>query len=284
VVLSDSTHQRNPNIMSQKTTNYTDVTQNQKQMWSMGDFNEIARQNVGMAEALCKTVDPHPGQKVLDVACGSGTAALVAARRYCDVTGIDYVPELLDRAEKRAKASGLKADFVNADAQNLPFPDDHFDVILSVYGVQFVPNQEKAASEMLRVCRPGGKIGLAGPVPEGWSGDFFAAHANYVPPPPDMHSPARWGTNKGLIELLGDGSLSINSKKKKALQYYLSTDHAVEVFSSWFGPTLRALNTIDEEQQKNLLNDLKKVFARYNRASNGTGIVENTYIESIIYL
>ncbi len=270
--------------MSQKTTSYDDVTQNQKQMWSNGNFNEIARQNVGMAEALCKTVDPHPGQKVLDVACGSGTAALVAARRYCDVTGIDYVPKLLDQAEKRAEASGLKASFVNADAQNLPFSDDHFDVVLSVYGVQFAPDQEKAASEMLRVCRPGGIIGLASPVPEGWSGDFFAEHARYVPPLPKVNSPSRWGTNKGLIELFGDGTLSINNKKKKALQYYLSTNHAVEVFSSWFGPTLRALDSIDEEQQKNLLNDLKKVFDRYNRAANGTGIVENTYLESIIYL
>src|SRR5690625_4735381 len=188
---------------------YTEMTNNQKQTWSKGDFNQIARQNVGMAEALCKAVDPHPGQKVLDVACGSGTAALVAARRYCEVTGIDYVPELLDRAEKRAKASGLEAYFVNADAQNLPFPDDHFDVVLSVYGVQFAPDQEKAASEMLRVCRPGGKMGLAGPVPEGWSGDFLAVHAKYTPPPPGVPSTARWGTVQGVNEIYGHGGITV---------------------------------------------------------------------------
>lgn len=263
---------------------YSEITKNQKKTWGTGDFNEISRQNVVMAESLCNAVDPHPGEKVLDIACGSGTAALVAARRYCEVTGIDYVPELIERARNRAEASGLKADFLIEDAQNLPFPDNSFDVVLSVYGVQFAPDQEKAAREMLRVCKPGGKIGLAGPIPEGWSGDFFAAHGNYIPAQPGVNPPSRWGTDQGLKSLLGGGARSIESKKKKALQYYLSTDHAVEVFSTWFGPTLRALDTIDEGQQENLLKDLKTVFDRYNRAADGTGIVENTYLESVILM
>jgi ubiquinone/menaquinone biosynthesis C-methylase UbiE len=262
--------------------NYTEITKNQKKTWSTGDFNQIARQNVVMAESLCRAADPHPGQKVLDVACGSGTAALVAARRYCDVTGIDYVHELIERARNRAKSSGLKAEFKVGDAQELPFRDDCFDVVLSVYGVQFVPDQEKAASEMLRVCKPGGKIGLAGPVPEGWSGDFFAAHGKYLPPPPGINPPSRWGTDKGLYELLGKEAKSIKNEKKKALQYYLSTDHAVEVFSTWFGPTLKALEKIDEVQRENLLNDLKEVFNCYNRSENGTAIIENTYLETIV--
>jgi ubiquinone/menaquinone biosynthesis C-methylase UbiE len=264
--------------------NYREITNNQKQTWSKGDFNEIARQNVIMGETLCQAVDPHPGQKVLDVACGSGTTALVAARRYCDVTGIDYVPGLIDRARKRAEASGLDADFRVADAQELPFPDNSYDVVLSVYGVQFAPDQEKAANEMIRVCRPGGKIGLAGPVPEGWSGDFFAAHGKYVPPPPGVNPPLRWGTKEGIIELLGRGVRSIQNEKKTALQYYLSTDHAVEVFRTWFGPTLIAMEKLDEDQQENLLNDLKTVFNRYNRADDGTAIVENTYQQSIIII
>lgn len=271
-------------MIKKNTLNYTEITNNQKQIWSKGDFNEIARQNVVMAEALCKAVDPHPGQKVLDVACGSGTAALVAARRYCEVTGIDYVPELIERARNRAEADGLKAGFMIADAQELPFPDNSYDVVLSVYGVQFAPDQEKAASEMLRVCRPGGKIGLAGPVPEGWSGDFFAAHGKYVNPPPRVNPPSRWGTDKGLHELLGHGTGSVKSEKKKALQYYLSTDHAIEVFSTWFGPTLRTLEKIDKGQQQSLLSDLKSVFDRYNRATDGTAIVENTYLQSIVDL
>lgn len=261
-----------------------EFTGNQKQTWSKGDFNEISRQNVVMAEALVNVTDPHPGQKVLDVACGSGTAALVAARRYCEVTGIDYVPELIDRAQKRSEASGLRADFLVADAQDLPFPDNSFDVVLSVYGVQFAPDQEKAAAEMIRVCKPGGKIGLAGPIPEGWSGDFFAAHGKYVPPPPGVKPPLRWGTKEGLEELFGKEGRSIESKKMKALQYYLSTDHAVQVFSAWFGPTLNALEKINDEEKKNLLRDLKEVFERYNKTTDGTAIVENTCLQTIIQI
>lgn len=259
------------------------ITQKRKQMWSKGDFNEIARQNVAMAESLLLAADPHPGQKVLDVACGSGTAALVAARRYCEVTGIDFVSELIERARKRADASGLEADFMVADAQELPFRDDTFDVVLSVYGVQFAPDQEKAASEMLRVCKPGGRIALAGPVPEGWSGDFFAVHGKYMPPPPGVASPLRWGTEGGLHDLLGHGAASIQSKKQNALQYYRSPDHALEVFSTWFGPTIRALELLDEHQGQHLLNDLKEVLSRYNRSANGTAIIENTYLQSIVY-
>jgi SAM-dependent methyltransferase len=267
----------------ERTARFSNITNTQKQTWSKGDFNEIARQNVVMAEVLCNAVDPYPGQNVLDVACGSGTAALVAARRYCNVTGIDYVPELIERAKKRSEASGLKADFLVADAQNLPFPDNSFDIILSVYGVQFAPNQEKAAAEMIRVCKPDGKIGLAGPIPEGWSGDFFATHGMYVPAPPGVKSPLRWGTDDGLNELLGEGTASIKSEKRKALQYYLSTDHALDVFKTWFGPTLNALEKTDEDQKKHLLNDLKSVFEQYNRADNGTAIVENTYLQTIVH-
>jgi len=261
---------------------YRDITSNQKQTWSSGDFNEIARQNIIIAEKLCEAVDPHPGQDVLDVACGSGTAALVAARRYCNVTGIDYVPSLIERAQNRSKASGLEADFKVADAQNLPFPDNSFDVILSVYGVQFAPDQEKAASEMVRVCRSGGKIGLSGPIPEGWSGDFFATHAKYAPPPPSIKSPLRWGSDKGLDELFGRDAEVIENKKQTVYQYYLSVDHAVKVFSTWFGPTIRAMNKLSDNEKENLINDLKAVFTRYNRASDGTAIVANTCLQSII--
>ncbi len=262
-------------------TSFIEIIENQKKTWSSGDFNQIARQNVVMAEALCAAVDPLPDQRVLDIACGSGTAALVAERRYCRVTGIDYVPELIERARLRAEANGQEVDFRVGDAQDLPFPDDSFDVVISVYGVQFAPDQEKAAREMVRVCKPGGLIGLAGPIPEGWSGDFFKTHAKYMPPPPGVKSPLRWGTDEGLNELLGPGCSSIKNTKRKALQYYYSTDHAVEVFSRWFGPTIRAAEKLDINEHKNLLNDLKEVFNRYNRATNGTAVVENTYMQTI---
>lgn len=261
---------------------YLAVTQTQQATWSKGDFHEIARQNVVMAEALCTTLDPHAGQRVLDVACGSGTAALVVARRYCEVTAIDYVPALIDRARQRAEAEGFAVDFRVADAQKLPFDDEAFDVVLSVYGVQFAPDQELAARELLRVCRPGGRIGLASPMPEGWSGDWFATHGRYAPPPAGLQPPLRWGTDEGVSNLLGQGARSIESHPCQALQYYRSVAHAVEVFSAYFGPTLRALALLDEDMQVRFRDDLEAVFARYNRATDGTAVIENTYLQTIV--
>lgn len=262
-------------------TDYADITKSQRETWETGDFNEIARQNVVMAEALCEAVDPRPEQRVLDVACGSGTAALVAERRYCDVTGIDYALGLIERAKTRARANGQPIDFRVGDAQNMPFSDDSFDVVLSVYGVQFAPDQEQAASELLRVCKPGGKIGLASPVPEGWSGDWFAAHAQYVPPPPGVRSPLSWGTEERLAELLGAGTRSIESERRTALQYYRSTGHAVDMFGTYFGPTVRALETVDSDARDRLRSDIEGVFRRYNRATDGTAVVENRYRQTV---
>ncbi|WP_111412013.1 class I SAM-dependent methyltransferase [Billgrantia lactosivorans] len=268
--------------MSQKNDiDYQAVTARQKEVWATGDFHEIARQNVVMAEALCAAVDPHGGERVLDIACGSGTAALVSARRYCDVTGIDYVPSLVERAKRRAAADGFEVDFRVADAQTLPFGDASFDVILSVYGVQFAPDQEQAASEMLRVCRPGGRIGLATPISRGWSGDFFATIAKYMPPPAGIDPPLRWGTDAGLDELLGDGTSSIHSEERTALQYYRSVDHAVEVFLNYFGPAIRASSASTETGRDCLRRDLYEVFNRYNRALDGTAVIENRYLLSV---
>lgn len=255
------------------------ITQRQRETWGTGDFNQIARQNVCMAEALCEAVDLHAGERVLDVACGSGTAALVAARRYCEVAGIDYVPALVERATMRATADGLDVDFKVADAQSLPFPDRTFDCVLSVYGVHFAPDQEGAAREMLRVCRPGGRIGLASPVAEGWSGDLFATLSKYAPPPPGVQSPLRWGTEAGLSELLGKAAHSIYSETRTALQYYRSLDHATEVFLNFFGPAIRAFEAGPKE---NVRSDLKSVFHRYNRASDGTAVIENTYLLTVV--
>lgn len=263
------------------TAAYRAVTEIQQATWASGDFHEIARQNVVMAEELCVAADPHGGERVLDLACGSGTAALVAARRYCEVTGIDYVPALVERARTRAAAEALEVDFQVADAQALPFPDATFDVVLSVYGVQFAPDQRKAASELLRVCRPGGRIALASPMPEGWSGDFFATHSRYSSPPPGVESPLRWGTGDGLADLLGENVRAIESEQRPALQYYRSVDHAVEVFCRYFGPTIRAAEAAGPDGQQRLREDLKTVFERYNRATDGTAVVENTYLLTI---
>jgi ubiquinone/menaquinone biosynthesis C-methylase UbiE len=257
------------------------VTRRQRDVWATGDFHEIARQNVCIAEALCEAVDPRPVDRVLDVACGSGTAALVASRRYCEVTGIDYVPELIQRARARAAASGLEADFRVADAQELPFEDDHFDRVLSVYGVQFAPDQEKAAEELLRVCRPGGTIGLATPLPVGWSGEFFAVNARYAPPPAGVESPLRWGTEEGVDALLGSGARSIRNEERTALQYYRSVDHAVSLFLNFFGPTIRASGAVGAAEREDLVEELREVFARHNRATDGTAVIENRYLLTV---
>ena len=257
------------------------ITDAQRKTWGSGDFHEIARHNIVMAERLCPAVDLRAGERVLDVACGTGTAALVAARHYCEVTGIDFVPELIERARVRGEAEGHDVDWRVGDAQDLPFEDDAFDVVVSVYGVQFAPDQSRAASELLRVCRPGGRIGLAGPMPQGWSGDLFSLHGRYAPPPPGAPSPLGWGTEEGVREMLGDGVAEVTSQSRPALQYYRSVEHAVAVFASWFGPTVTALERVGPEQRDDLLADLTAVFDRYNRATDGTAMVENTYLESV---
>ncbi|TVP64276.1 MAG: class I SAM-dependent methyltransferase [Nitriliruptor sp.] len=263
---------------------YQTITNNQRQTWSQGDFHEIARLNIVMAEAICDVGDLRAGERVLDVACGSGPAALVAARRYCEVTGIDFVPTLLERARMRASAEGFDVDFLEADAQDLPFEGDSFDAVLSVYGVQFAPDQQRAARELVRVTRPGGRIILASPAPHGWSGDFFAVHARYDPPPPGLDSPLRWGTEDGLAHLFGPAAAEIVSEPRPAFQYWHSTDHAVDVFSGSFGPTIRAAEDLDDDGRRTLRTDLEQVFQRYNRATDGTAIVENTYLLSAITL
>jgi SAM-dependent methyltransferase len=263
---------------TERAIDYREITEQQRNTWATGDFHQIARLNVPIAEALCDSAGLHAGERVLDVACGSGTAALVAARRYCEVTGIDYVPALIDRARDRAAVDGLDAEFEVADAQEMPFADASFDAVLSVYGVQFAPDQQKAADQMLRVCRPGGRIALAGPLPEGWSGDFFATMARYVPPPAGTRSPLRWGTDDGVQALLGSGAASINSGKRTALQYFRSVDHAADVFLAYFGPAIRASAA---DPQGRLRDDLKAVFDRYNRATDGTAVIENTYLLTV---
>lgn len=261
--------------------NYQAITERQQATWATGDFNVISRLTMPMSEALVGAVDPHAGQRVLDIACGTGNAALVAGRRYCEVTGIDYVPELIERARIRADAEGMDIDFHVGDAQELPFPDASFDVVLSAIGVMFAPDQERAAGEILRVCRPGGRIGMASWMPEAFGGDFFAAHAQYVPPPPGVRPPTRWGTESGLDELLGGGTSSIQSERRTFFAYFHSPAHAVEVHRSFFGPTMRAFEMVDAEAHECLWQDIENVFRRYNRATDGTAAVEYQYLQTV---
>jgi SAM-dependent methyltransferase len=264
--------------VEQHPPDFMSITTRQQETWSKGDFHQIARLNVVMAESLCKAAHLRAGERVLDVACGSGTAALVAARRYCDVTGIDYVESLIERARLRADAEAMEVEFVVGDAQRLPFPDASFDAVLSVYGVQFAPDQERAARELLRVCRPGGRIALASPPPFGWSGDFFAVNAKHLPPPAGLASPLRWGTPDGLRSLLGPGSASLEIEERPAYQHFLSIDHAVDVFLTHFGPAIQASAASSDGRYRD---DLETVFRRHDRAQQGSAVIENTYLLSV---
>lgn len=272
--MTDATHR----------ADYDEITEKQRNTWSTGDFTQIARLNVGMAQSLVEAIDPLPGDRVLDVACGNGSAALIAARRYCDVAGIDYVPELIERAELRARGEGLPVEFRVADAQDLPFPDDSFDAVVSVFGVQFAPDQERAASELLRVCKPGGTIGLVGPTRGVLSGDMFAVVGEYAPPPPGVEPPLRWSTPVGLDELLGSGVRTIESDVRTAWAYFRSIDHAWAVFSTYFGPIVRVRETLDDDQRARFRDDFKSVFENHNCATDGPAIVENQYLQTIATL
>ncbi len=260
---------------------YGGITERQRGVWSCGDFNVIALPSMAAAEALCQSVDPRPGMRVLDVACGSGNAALIVARRFCDVAGIDYVPSLIERARQRATAEGSVIDFQVADAQRLPFEDASFDLVLSVFGVMFAPDQERAAAELLRVCRPGGRIALASWMPEGYGGDFFRTTAAFTPPPAGLKPGVRWGTEQGLRELLGQGIRSLELTTRVFNQYYRSVDHAVDVFATYFGPVVRACEAAGEARHGEVRQAYGEVFGRYNRATDGTLVLECQYMQAV---
>jgi SAM-dependent methyltransferase len=257
------------------------ITARQRQAWATGDFNALAPAIMPVAEALVASVNPHAGARVLDVACGSGNAALVAARRYCEVTGVDFVLALLDRARQRAAADGVQAEFREGDAQALPFANGAFDVVLSTFGVMFAANQELAAKELLRVLKPHGRIGLASWMPTEWGGDFLRTIAKYVPPPAGLKSPLRWGTDEGLRDLLGAGAGSLRTERRIVTLYFQSVDHAIDTFRTYFGSVVRAFQAMDAAGQDALKSDLATLFDRYNRATDGTLVMECAYLQAV---
>ena len=257
------------------------IKQRQQHTWASGDYAEVGATLQVIAEQLCEAVDLRAGQRVLDVATGSGNTAIAAARRFAEVVGVDYVPELLDRARLRADAEGLLAEFREGDAEDLEFYDESFDVVLSTLGVMFAPNQEASAREMLRVVRPGGRIGLANWTPEGFVGGMFRTIGRYVPPPAGLESPLMWGHEDRLRELFGRQVRSMTVRRRFFAFRYRSPQHFVHFFRSYYGPMRRAYEALDPLGQEHLTCDLLDLAALFNRSTGTDLVAPAEYLEVV---
>ena len=250
--------------------------------WAAGDFGQIGVRLQIVGESLCEAVDLHATDKVLDVAAGNGNASLAAARHFADVTSTDYVPALLEQGRRRAEADRLPITFQVADAEALPFPDASFDVVLSTFGVMFAPNQERAARELRRVVKPGGRIGLANWTPEGFIGDLFQVVRGFVPPPAGLRSPMEWGREPRLVELFGPEASDIRTTRRTYTFRYRSAEHWIEVFRAFYGPTHKAFAALDEAGQQAFHAALLDLLGRWSRG-NGTGLlVPGEYLEVVV--
>jgi ubiquinone/menaquinone biosynthesis C-methylase UbiE len=227
-------------------------------------------------------VDLVSTETVIDVAAGNGNASLAAARRFADVTSTDYVPELLEQGRRRAEADRLPMAFQVADAEQLPFPDSSFDVALSSFGVMFAPNQERAASELLRVVRPGGRIGLASWTPEGFIGQLFNLMRGFVPPPAGLRSPMAWGSEPRLVELFGPRARGLRTERKSYVFRFRSAEHWVEVFRAYYGPTHKAFAALDEAGQKALERALLDFLGQWNRGNGRALAIPGEYLEAVV--
>lgn len=250
--------------------------------WSSGDYAIVGTTLQIVGEELCEALDIRAGQSVLDVAAGNGNATLAAARRWCDVVSTDYVPSLLERGRARASADGLSVEFKEADAEALPFADAAFDVVVSTFGVMFTPNQDRAASELLRVCKSGGKIGLANWTPEGFIGQLFKTLGKYLPPPAGAKSPALWGTKARIDEMFGARANDIQIARRNFVFRYRSAEHFVEIFKTYYGPVLKAFAALDSTSQDALKRDILALIATMNRSADETMVVPSEYLEIVV--
>ena len=257
------------------------VTQIQQQVWSQGDFSVIGGTVVLTAELLAETANVRAGERVLDVACGSGNTAIAAARRtWVPVVGLDYVPELLERGRERAAAERFQIEFVEGDAQELPFGDGEFDVVLSTYGAMFAPDQQRTADELLRVCRSGGRVGMANWTPEGLIGEMFRTVSAHAAPPPGVQPPSLWGTEERLRELFGDRISELRVERRTITQRFRSAEHWLEVFRKWFGPVKMAFARVGEDGEEALARDLTELLERHN-VDDETLVLPAEYLEVV---
>jgi ubiquinone/menaquinone biosynthesis C-methylase UbiE len=263
------------------TTDLAMIKGRQQAAWGSGDYAVIGTTLQIVGERLCEAVDLRSNQRVLDVAAGNGNATLAAARRFADVVSTDYVAALLERGRERAKADRLPVAFQQADAENLPFAEASFDVVLSTFGVMFTPNQEQAANELVRVCRPGGKIGLANWTPEGFIGRLFKTIGKYAPPAPGVRSPALWGS-KAHLDTLFATKASVTVESRNFAFRYKSPKHWLDLFRTYYGPVLKAFEAIDPAARKALEIDLYALLDEFNVADDGTLVVPSEYIEVVM--
>lgn len=258
------------------------VTGVQQQIWSKGDFAMVANLVYFPSERLIETLKIVPGERVLDVASGSGNAALAAARRsWGNVVSSDYVPALLERGRERAAAERMEIEFVEADAQNLPFEDASFDVVTSIYGAMFAPDQQRTADELLRVVKPGGRIGMGNWTPDGSVGKMFGTISKHAPPPPDVPSPLLWGTEERVRELFGERVSELRTERRISRQPFRSPDHYIEFFRTYFGPTQMAYERVGPEGEQALTDDLRTLLEAENTAGDRAMVLEAEYLEVV---
>ena len=256
------------------------IRQRQQETWATGDFSMVGTSQVIVGELLCEAVELHAGWDVLDVATGSGNTALAAARRACRVTGIDFVPALLDRGRERATAERLTVTFLVGEADRIPFPDASFDAVLSTFGAMFAPDPQLAADEMLRVCRPGGKIGMANWTPHGMIGEMFRI-LRAATPPAAIEPPENWGVEAKLEERFGDRISSLLLTRRSAAFRHFTPKHWVEFMKTWFGPTIVTFRSLSPQGQHALTEAMLDLATRHNQSGDQTLLARGEYVEVI---
>jgi ubiquinone/menaquinone biosynthesis C-methylase UbiE len=268
--------------MTDTNIDFAAIKKRQQGAWATGNYAVVGTTLQIVGETLCEALDLRAGSRVLDVCAGNGNATLAAAHRFADVTSTDYVPALLEAGRRRAEAEGLAIQFQVADVENLPFPDASFDVVLSTFGVMFSPDHQKAAAELARVCKPGGKIGLANWTPESFIGQMFKVIGKFVPPPAGVKPPSLWGTQARLEELFA--GCKVQATKQRFSFRYRSPQHFVEVFRTYYGPMNRTFAALDAEPDKQAAfgRELLELIERNNRSGDGTLVLPSEYLEAVI--
>ena len=254
----------------------------QQVAWSSGDYAVVGTTLQIVGEQLAEAMDLRAGETVLDVAAGNGNFTLAAARRWCEVTSTDYVEALLDRGRKRAAAEGVAVTFKQADAENLPFADASFDAVASTFGGMFSPDQNRTASEMLRVCRSGGRIGLANWTPDGFIGQMFKTIGKHLPPPAGLKSPALWGTREWMDNAFRAQSSSLAAESRDFVFRYRSAQHFLDVFRTYYGPMLKAFEALNAAGRKALSQDVIELIGRFNRSGDGSMVVPGEYLQVVV--